>query len=189
MCRAAARWPPGGAGGRAGRFEKAARPKVATVSERSQPGPSIAFGADELTATARGVLDYLVSVGDVEVVDCARPWPLMARAVAESVAGGRCRFGVVMCWSGTGSAIAANKVPGIRAAQAWEAWVAVGARRWNDANVLALSSMRLSPMVAVECARAFLETRTVDPDEEENIGLLLAMDADLAASSRQQPPT
>jgi ribose 5-phosphate isomerase B len=78
---------------------------------------------------------------------------------------------VVMCWTGTGTAIAANKVRGVRAALAWEAWIAEGARKWNDANVLALSLKRLAPDVAVEVTKVFLETGA-DPSEAENIRLL-----------------
>jgi ribose 5-phosphate isomerase B len=74
-----------------------------------------------------------------------------------------------MCWTGTGTSIAANKVPGIRAALAWEPWIARNARLWNDANVLALSLKRLAPDVAVECTRAFLEVEAEDPSESASI--------------------
>ena len=86
--------------------------------------------------------------------------------------GGEADYGVVMCWTGTGTAIAANKVPGVRAALAWEPWIARGARLWNDANVLALSLKRLAPPVAVEVVQAFLETPEPDADEAENIARL-----------------
>jgi ribose 5-phosphate isomerase B len=76
---------------------------------------------------------------------------------------------VVMCWTGTGTAIAANKVPGVRAALAWEPWIAKGARLWNDANVLAMSLKRLAPDVAVEVLHAFLAEPAPDPDEAKNI--------------------
>ncbi len=131
----------------------------------------VAFGSDEMTPTAEAVRGFLESAAELEVVDLTMPWPIIARSVAEAVAAGRCDRGVVMCWSGTGSAIAANKVAGVRAAQASEAWVAEAARRWNDANVLALSSMRLAPMVAIECVGAFLATGP-DPEEAENIDCL-----------------
>jgi ribose 5-phosphate isomerase B len=75
-----------------------------------------------------------------------------------AVADGRADYGVVMCWTGTGTAIAANKVPGVRAALAWDPWIARGARLWNDANVLAMSLKRLAPDVAVEVLQAFLTT-------------------------------
>ena len=86
-------------------------------------------------------------------------------------------LGVVMCWTGTGVAMAANKVPGVRAALAWEAWIARGARRWNDANVLALSLARLAPDVAVEVLDAFLAVDGPDPDERATIDRVTALDA------------
>jgi ribose 5-phosphate isomerase B len=81
-----------------------------------------------------------------------------------------------MCWTGTGTAIAANKVPGVRAALAWDPWIARGARLWNDANVLAMSLKRLAPDVAVEVVRAFLDTTEPDPEEAGNIARLADLD-------------
>jgi len=94
------------------------------------------------------------------------------------VASGRADFGVVMCWTGTGTAIAANKVPGVRAAQAWEPWIARNARLWNDANVLALSLKRLAPDVAVETVQAFLDQSEPDPEEAAAIARLKGLDAE-----------
>jgi ribose 5-phosphate isomerase B len=96
--------------------------------------------------------------------------------VGRAVVSGDADYGVVMCWTGTGTAIAANKVPGVRAALAWEPWIAKGARLWNDANVLALSLKRLAPAVAVEVVEAFLDTAGPDPDEAANIARLEALD-------------
>ena len=62
-------------------------------------------------------------------------WPEMSQAIAEAVASGDADFGVLMCWTGTGTAVATNKVVGIRAAQAFDPWIAENARRCNDANV------------------------------------------------------
>jgi ribose 5-phosphate isomerase B len=129
----------------------------------------IAFGADDDNECVRAVLDHLRSVADVTVHSGGRSWPDFARAVGIAVAEGGADFGVVMCWTGTGTTIAANKVTGVRAALAWEPWIARGARLWNDANVLGLSLKRLAPDVAVECVRAFLETPEFDPDEAANI--------------------
>jgi ribose 5-phosphate isomerase B len=66
-------------------------------------------------------------------------WAWASEAAARDVADGRAEQGIVCCWTGTGASIAANKVPGIRAALCTDAETADGARRWNDANVLALS--------------------------------------------------
>jgi len=63
----------------------------------------------------------------------------------------------------------------VRAALAWEPWIAIGARKWNDANVLAMSHRRLAPDVAVEVLAAFLDTSQPDPDEADEIARLDAL--------------
>jgi ribose 5-phosphate isomerase B len=136
----------------------------------------IAFGADDDNECVRAVRDHLASRAALSDPGADRSWPSMARAVAEAVARGEADLGVVMCWTGTGTAIAANKVRGVRAAQATDAWTARGARLWNDANVLALSLKRLAPAVALECVDAFLETTTPDPDELQAIAELRTFD-------------
>jgi ribose 5-phosphate isomerase B len=125
----------------------------------------IAFGADDRNECTSAVVRYLRSVADVSEAGPGTPWPQFARDVGRLVAAGDADFGVLMCWTGTGTSIAANKVRGVRAALAWEPWIARNARLWNDANVLALSLKRLAPDVAVECARAFLEVTAEDPEE------------------------
>jgi ribose 5-phosphate isomerase B len=98
-------------------------------------------------------------------------WPEVGRAVGLAVAGGRADRGIVCCFTGTGVSIAANKVPGVRAALCPDAATAVGARRWNDANVLAMGLRLLSPSVAEETVGAFLATEA-DRDELATIGRL-----------------
>jgi ribose 5-phosphate isomerase B len=132
----------------------------------------IAYGADDENETTRAVLAHLAEGHEVVRVPTSGDWPDIGAAVGRAVADGSADRGVVMCWTGTGTAIAANKVPGVRAALAWDPWIARGARLWNDANVLALSLKRLAPDVAVEVLRAFLETDQPDPDEAANIGRL-----------------
>ena len=105
----------------------------------------ISLSADELTGVAGALVDELErrghsalahgALGDSERTD----WAWASEAVARDVADGRAEQGIVCCWTGTGAAIAANKVPGVRAALCADAQTAAGARRWNDANVLALS--------------------------------------------------
>jgi ribose 5-phosphate isomerase B len=130
----------------------------------------IAYSADDENETTRAVVDYLSGQGhQVVTVTTSDKWPDIGEAVGRAVTGGDADYGVVMCWTGTGTAIAANKVPGVRAALAWDPWVARGARRWNDANVLALSLKRLAPEVAVEVVQAFLDTTESDADEADNI--------------------
>ena len=133
----------------------------------------IAFGADDENETTRAVLGYLVENGHELITPAASSrWPDVGASVGWAVAGGRAELGVVLCWTGTGTAIAANKVPGVRAALAWEPWIARGARLWNDANVLSMSLKRLAPDVAVEVLRAFLDTNEVDREEAANIAAL-----------------
>ncbi|HYF44722.1 MAG TPA: RpiB/LacA/LacB family sugar-phosphate isomerase [Acidimicrobiales bacterium] len=125
----------------------------------------IAFGTDEVTPLARAIKDELADHGhDVVVVGEGDPWPDVGRRVGEAVAGGDTERGVVCCWTGTGVSMAANKVPGARAALCTDAETARGARKWNDANVLALSLRLTSPEVAREMLEAFLST---DPDPSE----------------------
>jgi ribose 5-phosphate isomerase B len=133
----------------------------------------IVYGADDRNATTDAVVDYLTAQGH-EVLDATADehWPEIGAAVGRAVVAGAADLGVVLCWTGTGTAIAANKVPGVRAALAWEPWIARGARRWNDANVLAMSLKRLAPDVAVEVLAAFLDTDGPDPDEADNIARL-----------------
>jgi len=84
------------------------------------------------------------------------------------VASGAAERGVVCCWTGTGVAIAANKVAGVRAALCTDAETARGARRWNDANVLAFGLRLTSPPVATEIIDAFLTTE-LDADEQATV--------------------
>lgn len=128
----------------------------------------IAFAADDENECVRAVLTALREEHEVVTGD-SQTWTSMSRGVAEQVVGGDADFGVLMCWTGTGTAIAANKVPGARAATVADAWTAENARRWNDANIVALSLKRLAPDVAVECVRAFLAVAEADVDELPNI--------------------
>ena len=127
----------------------------------------VAFASDDENETTRAVVEALAG-HEVIRPPAGESWPDLGRFVGQSVVGGRADFGVVMCWTGTGTAMAANKVPGVRAAVAWDPWIARGARLWNDANVLAMSLKRLAPDVAVEVLQAFLATDP-DPDEAANI--------------------
>jgi ribose 5-phosphate isomerase B len=132
----------------------------------------IAFGTDERTAVTEHVTGWLVAQGhEVAVVADGDPWPDVGRRVGESVASGACDLGVVACWTGTGVCIAANKVPGVRAALCTDAETARGARRWNDANVLAFGLRLTTPAVAEELLDAFLAAE-LDAGEGPNIAKL-----------------
>lgn len=133
----------------------------------------IAFGTDERTAVTDHVEQWLTEAGHEVVVVAERggPWPDVGAAVGEAVASGDADRGVVCCWTGTGVSIAANKVPGVRAALCTDAETARGARRWNDANVLAMGLRLTSAEVAGELLQAFLDTG-VDADEAAEIAKL-----------------
>lgn len=127
----------------------------------------IAFGTDEHTALTEAVVERLRAAGhEVDVVADGDDWPLAGRAVGEAVASGRTALGVVCCTTGTGVSIAANKVPGVRAALCTDAATAEGARRWNDANVLAFGLRLTTEQLANEMVDAFLAT---DFDTEESV--------------------
>jgi ribose 5-phosphate isomerase B len=93
-------------------------------------------------------------------------WGAMATDAAGRVARGEFDQGIVCCWTGTGASIAANKVRGIRAALCTDAQTAAGARKWNDANVLALSLRLLSEPLATEIVDAWLDTAYEGSEDE-----------------------
>src|SRR5215210_1721490 len=138
----------------------------------------IVVGADDEGAVADAVVEDLRSRGnEVTVLDRDR-WPDVARKVGEAVASGDADQGIVFCWTGTGTAMAANKVPGVRAALVWDPWIAEGARRWNDANVLVMSLKRTEPKTAKQIVAAWLSVEEPDSDEAENIARLGELDVD-----------
>jgi len=105
----------------------------------------------------------------------ATPWPVVGDRVGRLVAQGAVATGIVCCWTGTGVSIAANKVPGVRAALCGAPEVARGARRWNDANVLALS-LAASDVDINDIVDAWLDAGEPDPEEAENLARVDAMD-------------
>ena len=150
----------------------------------------IAFGTDERTAVTDHVQRVLRERGhEVEVVGEGDPWPDIGRRVGEQIGDGRCEAGVVCCWTGTGVSIAANKGPGVRAALCTDAETARGARRWNDANVLAFGLRLTTETVVTEMLDACLTTDP-DPEEAATIALLgpTAPDGPAPPPSRSPAP-
>jgi ribose 5-phosphate isomerase B len=136
----------------------------------------IAVAADELTGVAAEVLDELRRRGHDTLPHGALSagerddWAWASAAAARDVAEGRAEQAVVCCWTGTGASIAANKVPGIRAALCGDAATAEGARRWNDANVLALSLRTTSRAELEEILDAwFAGAPSPDDDDRANV--------------------
>ena len=133
----------------------------------------IAIGSDEKNALTDEVIKELRK-RDMEVelfgplADKDVEWAEVAEEVAERVSGKECDQGILFCSTGTGVSIAANKVPGIRAALCTDSKTAAGARMWNDANILAMSLRLISPDVAKEILDAWFQSEP-DPSEKENI--------------------
>lgn len=94
------------------------------------------------------------------------PWPKVAVEVAQKVAAGAFDQGVLFCWTGTGISLAANKVKGIRAALCHDAQTAAGARKWNDANILAMSLRSTSETVAKEILEAWFSNGPSEDRED-----------------------
>jgi len=129
-------------------------------------------GADDEGEALDAAIDALRSAGhEVELLP-QEQWPDIAARVAGAVASGAADQGLLFCWTGTGTTMAANKVPGVRAALAWDPWIAEGARRWNDANVLVMSLKRTTPETAREIVEAWLSVEEPDEDERTNIAKL-----------------
>jgi ribose 5-phosphate isomerase B len=122
----------------------------------------ISVSADEPTGVARELLSELERRGVQSIAHGAlaegerADWAWASEAVARDVAQGRADGGIVCCWTGTGASIAANKVAGVRAALCADGASAAGARRWNDANVLALSLRSTSQAMLSEILDAWL---------------------------------
>src|ERR671930_1394699 len=136
----------------------------------------ISVAADERTGVADAVVEELRRRGHDPLLHGALAdgerddWAWASEAAARDVAEGRAEQGVVACWTGTGASIAANKVPGVRAALCADAETARGARKWNDANVLALSLRGTSEAVLEEILDAWFDgAPSDDASDVENV--------------------
>jgi ribose 5-phosphate isomerase B len=130
----------------------------------------IAVAADELVGVAEPLVDNLRERGHELVLHGAlanaerEDWAWASEAAARDVVEGRAEQAIVCCWTGTGASIAANKVHGIRAALCVDAATAAGARKWNDANALALSLRSTSEPELREILDAWFETEASDDE-------------------------
>lgn len=143
----------------------------------------LAVGSDEATHLTTAVIEDLRQRGhEVELFgalgDSPSQWARVGVEVGRAVASGRCDQGVLFCWTGTGISLAANKVPGIRAALCADAETARGARKWNDANILAISLRAVSEVVAKEMLEAwFSATVSTDAEDLESLTYLEQVEA------------
>ena len=136
----------------------------------------ISVAADERMGVAEAVVEELRRRGHEPVVhgalsDAERDdWAWASEAAARDVADGRAEQAIVCCWTGTGASIAANKVAGVRAALCGDAETARGARKWNDANVLALSLRTTSEAMLEEILDGWFEAApSADEDDVANV--------------------
>ena len=136
----------------------------------------IAVSADERTGVADALVAQLRERGHEPLLHGALAagerddWAWASEAAARDVAAGRADQAVVCCWTGTGASIAANKVAGVRAALCTDAQTADGARRWNDANALALSLRATSEAELIEILDAWLSAApSTDADDVANV--------------------
>ena len=132
----------------------------------------IAVAADERTGVAEAVVEELRRRGHEPALHGAltdgepAAWAWASEAVAREVAAGQADQGVVCCWTGTGAAMSATKVAGVRAALCADAETARGARRWNDANVLAISLRSTSAAVLCEILDGWFEGAPSDEHDD-----------------------
>jgi ribose 5-phosphate isomerase B len=143
----------------------------------------IAVSADELTGIAASLPEHLRARGHEPVLhgayvgDETPDWAWASERAARDVAEGIADQAIVACWTGTGASIAANKIPGIRAALCADAPTAAGARRWNDANVLALSLRAVGEGVLGEILDAWFATAaSTEPADRANVEHLAELD-------------
>jgi ribose 5-phosphate isomerase B len=143
----------------------------------------ISVSSDMDEPVARTLLDELRARGhEVVAYGALSPgadprWAACSEAAAREVAEGTADQAVVCCWTGTGASIAANKVPGVRAALCTDAYTADGARRWNDANVLALSLRLTSEPLLKEILDAWFTAEASDDAEDlENVARVGRLD-------------
>ena len=137
---------------------------------------TIAFGSDERTELTTALIESLRRRGHTLILIGAAAgkdvsWPGVGRQVGYAVVRGSADMGIVCCWTGTGVSIAANKVSGVRAALCADAQTASGARKWNDANVLALSNRATSVPIGIEILDAWFDAAaSTDPADQNAIG-------------------
>jgi ribose 5-phosphate isomerase B len=140
----------------------------------------IAVGSDERTHLTDFVIEELKKRGvELELhgplAGESIQWAEVAEKVAERVADRVCDQGILFCWTGTGVSMAANKVPGIRAALCADAETARGARKWNDANILVMSLRLTSPIVAKEILEGWF-SESLEKEEAPNVDRVKAIE-------------
>ncbi|MGN6372612.1 MAG: RpiB/LacA/LacB family sugar-phosphate isomerase [Solirubrobacteraceae bacterium] len=151
----------------------------------------LSVSADEMVGVAGVLVRELQRRGHEVIAHGAlaenerHDWAWASEAAARDLAEGRADQALVCCWTGTGASIAANKVPGVRAALCLDAPTAEGARRWNDANALALSLRSTSEAQLSEILDAWFSAQPSDePDDRANVERLAEIESARSAARR-----
>lgn len=150
----------------------------------------VAVGSDHAGVPLNeAVIDELRRLGH-EVVDCGThdpslpdDYPDYSEAVARLITGGRCERGVVICGSGVGAAVAANKVAGIRACMCHDTYSAHQGVEHDDMNVLCLGARVVGRELAMELVRAFVNARfTREERHQRRLAKVLALEKNFRAT-------
>ena len=159
--------------------------------KRSAPGKSITIGSDECTHLTDFILQYLGGKGfQLELYGASigesTPWPEVAEKVAERVASRKISEGILFCWTGTGVSIAANKLPGIRAALCPDVATTREARQWNHANVLVMGLHPTSELLAGEILDAWFATPFGRGEDAENVSRVTQLEVKYGIKPRRK---
>jgi len=151
--------------------------------------PKIALGADHAGFHAKELVKAFLKEAGYDVDDVGTQseesvdYPDYAKAVAEKVAAGAARFGILACGTGIGMAMSANKVEGVRAATAHDEMTAHLAREHNDANVLTLGARVLNDEQTLAVVREFLATDFAGGRHQRRVDKISEMDHRKAAKA------
>ena len=150
---------------------------------------SVAVGCDEAAYDLKETIKKYVQelgygVEDLGTVkDEQALYPNIALAVANSIVEGKNRLGVLMCGTGIGVSITANKVPGIRAAQAHDTYSAERARKSNDAQIVCLGARVVGPELAKSIVKSFLESEFAGGSSAAKVERIAAIEQELRAAN------
>ena len=140
--------------------------------------PTVALAADHAGFELKNLLRDELKVQGYPVIDLGTnstesvDYPDFGRRLGQVVAAGEAQFGVAVCGSGIGISIAANRIPGCRAALCSDSLMARLSRQHNDANVLALGARLIGPDTARDCLKSFLETGFEGGRHQRRVGKL-----------------
>ena len=124
----------------------------------------ISLACDHAAVALKNKIKVWLGTHDFQVIDhgthddASVDYPDFAQAVGRDVADGQAKLGILVCGSGIGMAIAANKINGVRAANIWNADSARLSREHNDANVISIGARMMDEATALDCVRIFTST-------------------------------